>query len=458
MRLPVALLLSLIPALLALQPARAQVPGAFVTIPAADQPVHGSGVSATMPPDDQIMWTRPPTSSSSGGVGWSFLLLADVNGDGLDDLCGLYGLSNGQHVYGCVHNNAAGFFEGPIAQAQAFNGPPTPSVHSTMALVDLDGTGPASLCGRTMEGMKCQRFNPATGTFDPPFALFPNDPQVDFSDANFWNTEPYHSTIAFTRIAGKTALCGRRSTGVICFLRNHGAFVAKAFWQPAFNDSGNWNLPQYYRTLRYVDVDGDGSADICLRGEAGVWCSFWRQVPVSRFDTPILMTSQFSDYYGWNNARYFGSIRIGDVSADGLPEICGRGGGGLYCGIDRSQAGLAHPLAGDEFKLVQTGMSDAQNWGNPTARLDSLFIVDFDGDGKNDVCGLNAPSGSGFPDLFCAKSRSTATGAVFDALVVRTRNVNTADKIVAGHLYNGGAMGFCWRLLDGSVNCSARWR
>jgi len=228
------------------------------------------------------------------------------------------------------------------------------------------------------------------------------------------------------------------------------------FLQPAFADGYGWNQPQYYRTIRYVDADGDGDTDICARGDQGILCSAWRRTPNSHFDPAVLMTGQFRDGYGWGDARYFTSIRFGDLSGDGPPEICGRGGGGLYCGVNRSTAYFLRPLNGDEYVLVQTDMNDGQGWGQPANLLDSLFIVDFDKDGKNDVCGLNAPNG-GYPDLFCAKSRSTSASAAFDPLVTRTRNVNTSDRIVAGHLYTNGGIGFCWRLVDGSVNCSAPW-
>jgi hypothetical protein len=142
------------------------------------------------------------------------------------------------------------------------------------------------------------------------------------------------------------------------------------------------------------------------------------------------------------------------VSGDGPPDFCGRGGGGLYCGINHSVAGVPHKLAGDEFTIVQPQMSDSANWGARPERLQSLMLVDIDGDGRKDVCGLND---SGYPDFVCALSRSTPTGAAFDSLVVRTRNVASVDAIVmSGHIYKTG-MGFCWRLIDGSINCSAPW-
>jgi hypothetical protein len=437
------------------QSVSAQTPGAFVAIPPEDQPLQGPGQSA-LNRDEDSLWSRPPKPSLTGSTGWSFILLTDLDGDGRADLCGLYGLNNGQHVYGCVRNSVNRTFYGVIVQAQAFNGRPDPSIHSTISVVDLNGDGSKHLCGRTMEGMKCQRFN--VSTFDPPVALFPNNPGVDFSDANFWSAEPYYSTIAFARLGGKLALCGRGFDGVMCFLRYWGNFDPRPFMQTSFSDANGWDQPQYYRTLRYVDVDGDGDSDICARGRAGILCSVWRRTPNSHFEPSRVWTEQFRDIDGWSDPRYYTSIRFGDVNGDGFADVCGRGSQGLYCGINTSRPSLPGSSFAGLSSPVQQQMTDATRWGIPASNLRSFFIIDFDGDGKGDVCGLNAPTG-GFPDLFCAKSRSTTAGAAFDSLVTRTKNVNgAADELVAGRLYIGGKLGFCWNTFDGSANCSAEWR
>ena len=35
-------------------------------------------------------------------------------------------------------------------------------------------------------------------------------------------------------------------------------------------DVGGWNLPQYYQTLRLADINGDGQAELLLRGADGL--------------------------------------------------------------------------------------------------------------------------------------------------------------------------------------------
>lgn len=112
--------------------------------------------------------------------------------------------------------------------------------------------------------------------------------------------------------------------------------------------------------------------------------------------------------------------------------------------------------------LGQPEMTDAARWGLPSELLDSLHIVDFDRDGKRDVCGLVQLSAQGSPDFLCSHSLSPATVPLFAALVKRTGSVITLEKVVAGRLYDTPgtprAMGFCWTTLTRSVSCSAEWR
>lgn len=444
-------------ALTAPPPAAAQTPGELVVIADEAQPIPGPGTDPNARPEGQASWSHPPGGSPRLDLGWHFLRLFDIDADGRDDLCGLYGLPGGQYAYGCVINNWQGSFAGRIVQAQAFNGSPNTSIHGTMALVDLDGNGERHLCGRTAEGMKCQHFNRSSRQFDPAVRLLAADPSAEFSDANGWNQEAYHATIGFARMSGRTALCGRGRAGVMCFLRNRGAFNTTPFWAHAFGDGNLWDQPQYFRTLRYVDINGDGHSDVCARGRAGILCSMWQILP-SRFLDPVLVSKQYSDAAGWGSEMYYRSIRFADISGDGLADVCGRGTWGLYCGINPSRGGALVPLGGDEMALAQNGMSNGNGWGTPPARLDSIVVVDFDADGRNDVCGLNQPSFRGFPDLYCTHSDSTSTGPRFAPLVLRTTNVAAIDDtVVAGRIHAGGRIGFCWRLADGSVNCSVRW-
>jgi hypothetical protein len=431
-------------------PVLAQTPGATVTIPAGEQPRAGGGQVPGLERDDRTTWSSHP---SPGGVrGWRAILLADIDGDGRDDLCGSYGLANGQRAYGCVINHPARAFTGSLLQASAFNGAVDPTIHPTIRVIDRLGNGQRHLCGRTMEGIKCHRFN-GSG-FDAPVLV-----HTMFSDANYWNQAQYASTIAFPKQAGKHAICGRGVAGVMCYERigSSATYSSTPNLAPAFRDSNGWSGAPYFSTLQYADINGDGHADVCGRGTSGVLCATYDFLS-GTFSAASWVTTQFADAYGWTDPRYFPSLRVADVSGDGVADFCGRGTAGLYCGITRGFPG-EFPSLTDVNTLVQSQMSDANNWGNPTANLASLLIADYDGDGKNDVCGLYTSHQGGYPEFFCAQSRSVASGAQFAPLVRRIKSIPVVDKVHAGRLYDTAPRtGFCWvTSMDNSVACSTQW-
>src|SRR6185503_4350932 len=87
-----------------------------------------------------------------------------------------------------------------------------------------------------------------------------------------------------------------------------------AVWNEVFSDAGGWNAgPEYYSTIAYVDVSGDGRADVCGRGGSGIKCA------VSSNDTAFtgskLWSSTFSDANGWNGGpEYYSTIHFPDVN------------------------------------------------------------------------------------------------------------------------------------------------
>jgi hypothetical protein len=191
---------------------------------------------------------------------------------------------------------------------------------------------------------------------------------------------------------------------------------------------------------------------------SGIVCSTYRYAPAPHFETPQWVTLQFGDTYGWNDARYFPSVRFGNLHLDGFVDVCGRGTAGVYCGINQSGPGFLGSMvrAGD---LVQPEMSDANNWGSPASNLDSLLIADIDGDGKGDVCGLNTSHQGGNPEFFCAISAATSAAAQFGPLLRRIKSISVVGKVASGRLYpTRPDIGFCWAQADGSVGCSVQFR
>src|SRR5690606_32296979 len=85
--------------------------------------------------------------------------------------------------------------------------------------------------------------------------------------------------------------------------------------------------PSAYAPPAFTDVDGDGRADLCARGGAGVrcWLSDGAGWPTELPPIP------WSDASGWDDITNYATIRMGDVNGDGLADVCGRANAGVVC-------------------------------------------------------------------------------------------------------------------------------
>lgn len=126
-----------------------------------------------------------------------------------------------------------------------------------------------------------------------------------------------------------------------------------------------------YATLRYVDIDGDGKADVCERAADGFHCRLQRRMAsnsvcsrykmafaanqtdvcaqsevnknpmfsssdgymdifANRLDLPVAW-ADWAIPHKWNLPQYYLSIEVVDVTGDGLLDVCGRGKDGITC-------------------------------------------------------------------------------------------------------------------------------
>jgi len=318
--------------------------------------------------------------------------LGDVNGDGYADAC--IRLADGVH---CALNTAAGAFSPHSLYSAAFSdaaGWRPDAYGSTLQMGDINGDGKADVCGRSGNGIFCATAN-ADGTSLQGARLWSTG--ADFSDAAGWGTAAsYYGSIRLADVNGDgyADVCGRGSTGIVCALNNRaGAFAPAQAWIADFSDAQGWQAAQYGSTIQFGDVNGDGKADVCGRGPAGIQCAIANASGTGFTDTHLWsLRSDFSDANGWGGAAgYYGSIRLADVDGDGRADLCGRSGGGIVCGISNG-GGFDVTLA-----VMPGGYTDALGW-SPAPYGATLQFGDLGHDGRRDVCG-RGPAG-----LVCAKA------------------------------------------------------
>ena len=301
---------------------------------------------------------------------YTSLRLADVNGDGRPDLCGrgsggmVCALNNGSGGF-----NAATLWETNLTDAGGWN---QPQYGSTIMLGDVNGDGKADVCGRGQSGVYCEL---STGTSFGAPVLSPI-----FTDAQGWNQAAYYTSLRLADVNGdgKLDLCGRGPGGIVCALNaGNGAFGTQTLWEGVFTDAAGWNQAPYGTTMMFADINGDGKADVCGRGGAGVYCELSTG---TGFGPVYLASPDFSDAQGWNQPAYYTSLRLADVNGDGRPDLCGRGSGGIVCALNNGNGTFA------PARQWEGSFTDAAGW-NQAQYGTTIMFADINGDGRADVCG-----------------------------------------------------------------------
>jgi hypothetical protein len=407
----------------------------------APPPSGQDGITVAIPPPSIDLW-RDNFSDANGWSSdkayWGTIMYPDVNGDGIADVCG-----RGGGGINCALSNGTSFGQVTIwrenyGDAHGWKG--DQYYWGTIQYPDVNGDGKADVCGRGGDGINCAISN--GNSFGEPTVWRDN-----FSDANGWNWDPsYWGTIAYPDVNGdgKADVCGRGGGGINCALSNGTSFGQSTVWRDDFSDANGWKGDKaYWGTIQYPDVNGDGMADVCGRGEAGIHCALSTG---SSFGTVAVWRDNFSDANGWKGDQaYWGTIEYPDVNGDGKADVCGRGGGGINCAISNGNSF-------GESTVWRENFGDAQGWKADQSYWGTIQYPDVNGDGKADVCGR------GGDGVNCALS----TGSTFSVPVIWSNSFSDSNNWKSSPAYWGtilfpdvngdGKADVCARFTDG-INC-----
>ncbi|MFO0592352.1 MAG: FG-GAP-like repeat-containing protein [Polyangiaceae bacterium] len=252
---------------------------------------------------------------------------------------------------------------------------------TTVQLGDVNGDGRADVCGRSAVGIRCA-ITSANGALGQVTAW-----SADFGDGQFGGAA-YSPSVRLGDIDGDgyADVCGRASTGILCAKNGRaGTFDAATTWLDGdFTDADGYGAASSAGTLRLADVNGDGKADVCMRGSAGVRCAISNGV--SAFTDAHLWSfrAELSDAEGWSaSADRYASIDLADVNGDGRADLCGRSAGGLSCATSTGAAFEGLALVDPSEYSDSLGWAAAKYGG-------TLRLGDLNGDGRADVCGRDA--------------------------------------------------------------------
>ncbi len=341
-------------------------------------------------------WTTSDLSNDTGfsaESAYSTIRSGDIDGDGLADFC-----ARGAEGVRCWRSNGGGFdpaIVGPELSDAAGWG--DIRYFSTLRLADITGDGRDDLCARAGAGLWCW---PSTGTgfgdrIDGP----------SWSDSSGWDEPYYYGTIRFGDLDGdgKADACARAAAGMSCYLSDGDGFSA-AIGGPAWTNDLGWNAVMYWSTIRLDDLDGDGRAELCGRGEGGFECHGWDgavwQVGATQ--------AELTDERGWFDHSNYSTFRLGDVDGDGDKDLCARADAASYCWL--YEAGNF----GTRWDLDE--LDDDGGWDH-WRYYSTIRLADVTGDGRDDLCARYAagwychPSnGSGFDAAVAGPAWSDESG------------------------------------------------
>jgi hypothetical protein len=350
---------------------------------------------------------------------------------------GLLGIA-GQGVLGLA---ALALFQSSGSPAAAFAGGRTKLERMMPGARELKRT----LAGQPMTGR-------SSFSDTPPIPVLPLIPSLPmWGDGQNFDRPEYYETLCVGDVNGdgQDELIIRGPAGILIeqFDTRIGQWVTLTSAGPALGDAAGWNQPQYYQTIQCLDVDGDGKAEIVLRGpdglvaynydtstrkftalptgpffkdadDNGIWTQQahystikWGDVKGNGLNFVVARNPQgivtlyyaaeeenwFAPYFGygpwpdtdpldgtnWTLPQYYETIRLADIDGDGQEELLGRSSSGLQV--------WKFDKTASNWKAMYTGggriLSDGEGWGNDASYYSTIQCADIDGDGVKEVLG-----------------------------------------------------------------------
>jgi hypothetical protein len=292
---------------------------------------------------------------------WTTLRMGDFDGDGRADVCGR--AADGIRCFLSTGEGESLRVDGPgLTDDSGWN---QTRYGTTLRVADIDGDHRDDLCARAAAGIRCWR---STGTGFSAAIVGP-----EWSNDSGWDRPEYYATIRMGDVDGdgRDDLCARAAAGVFCY-RSAGDGFPERITGPAWSDTSGFSSVRYWSTFRLADVDGDGRKDVCIRTSTDLRCHF--STGDGFGDAQIV--GALADDAGWSDHSNYATLRTGDVDGDGADELCVRANRGVLC----------YRLGPEGFvRFDGPALSDESGWSAPEY-YSTMRLADVTGDGLDDLC------------------------------------------------------------------------
>lgn len=304
----------------------------------------------------------------------------DINADGFSDVCyrGDYGIAChiSDGVGGYTYVPTSMCGDGQVYEDCDY-GVPDSENFSTISYVDANGDGMLDIVFRGDMGLEAHVWN---GSGFTPHITKSNI----CSNGNSCDSDniPY---IHFADINadGFADFCYRGDTGISCRLGSANGWGAEKVSDICANGSGLYggcNDNDNWATISYVDMTGDGVLELVYRSDSGMRVAFWSSSGFVGGDNGV--TTCASGQAGCNDMDNYSYIRHPDINGDGLSDLCYRGDSGIRC----------HFANGDNWNASADIVTDicGTNSGkygqcNDSDNYTTIQYTDFNADGLSDL-------------------------------------------------------------------------
>ncbi|MEX5299835.1 VCBS repeat-containing protein [Kocuria sp. CPCC 205292] len=290
--------------------------------------------------------------------------LADVNGDGNDDIVGF----GNQGTYVALGRDDR-TFNAPERALDSFGVQQGWRVgQHPRELADVNGDGRADIVGFGNAGTYVS-YGQADGGFTQPELELSS-----FGTNQGWNEDQYPRVLGDVDGDGRADVVGFGGAGTyVSYGQPEGGFTEPELKLRSYGTDQGWNEDQYPRVLG--DVDGDGIDDIVGFGGAGTYVSYGRAD--NTLSAAELKVENFGYQQGWRVDQH--PRELADVNGDGIDDVVGFGNAGTY---------VAYGQADDSFtdaSLVVRNFGRDQGW---RVGMHPRGMTDANGDGRADIVGF----------------------------------------------------------------------
>ncbi|WP_031273483.1 VCBS repeat-containing protein [Kocuria atrinae] len=291
-------------------------------------------------------------------------LLADVNGDGRDDIVG-FGDQGTYVALGRVNRT----FAPPQLRLRDFGyDQGWREGEHPRQLADVNDDGRADVVGFGIAGTTVAYGRTDGGFTAPTLAL------RDYGTSQGWLKSEHVRELGDVNNDGRADIVGfGYSKTYVSYARVGGGFTAPTVAVNDLTAAQGWKIGEHLRELAYVN--GDNRDDIVAFGAKGVTVAYARST--GGFTAPTVRVGDFGTNQGWSEQR---TPRVtGDLNGDLIEDLVGFGNAGTYVSYGRFGGGFSAPT----LKVADFGSYDGWKIGHHARTL-----ADANGDGTADIVGF----------------------------------------------------------------------